>query len=120
MKYLENKYAIIESVVEFNNFSELEQKSKEKYNKKMKIVRYPLIIQIIYAALMVTLFLIVPSSSFPYYSYFYNVNAFTFPFLFAILVIIYLSYLKKKISVVVESLTPYCKRYLKTDERNYN
>ena len=120
MKYLENKYTIIESVVEFNNFSELEQKSKEKYNRKMKIVRYPLIIQIFYAALMVTLFLILPSSFFSYYSNFYNVNAFRSPSLFVILVIISLDYIKKKISVVAESLTPYYKRYLKIDEKNFN
>ena len=120
VKYLEDKFAIIESVVEDNNSFEFEQNVNERYYKNMKFMRYPLIIQIIYAALTVTLFLILPSSFFPYYSNFYNANAFTFPFLFVILVIIYLDYLKKKIKVVVESLTPYYKRYLKTDEKNFN
>lgn len=35
IKYLENKYAVIESVLEDNNFVEFEQLLKEKYHRKI-------------------------------------------------------------------------------------
>ena len=120
VKYLEDKYTIIESVVEDNILSELEQRAKEKYDKNVKILRYPLIFQIICTIVTWILFFSIPNSKDPSYSYFFYIFAFTVPPISAIFLITYLNYLKKKISVVIESLTPYYKRYLKTDERNYN
>ena len=120
VKYLENKYVVIESVVEDNNYVEFEQHSKEKYRRSIKLLRYLLLILGLFGGSIVFLQFLFPDIFTPYFDIFRYISVFIYPILSSIYLLFYINYLKKMIGLVIESLTPYFKRSINTDDQTYN
>jgi hypothetical protein len=120
VKYLENKYSIVESVLDDNNFVVLELNAQELYNKNLKKFRFSFLILVSYTFLNIILVLLFPNTYSLYNTYFYHILGIYAPLLFGGYCFIYLKFLKKKIRIVIESLTPYNHRPLKLDEKYYN
>jgi len=120
VKYLENKYTIVESVLDDNNFVVLDLNAQELYNRNFKWFKFPFIFLVLYIILNQFLVLLFPKPFSLNYTYFCYILGVFAPLLFGCCCFIYIKFLKKKIRIVIESLTPYNHRPLKLDEKYYN
>lgn len=120
VKYLENKYSIVESVLEDNNFVELGLNNQELYDRNKKLLMFPSLFLGLYSLVIVFLVPLFPKTFSLYNAYFYEIFGIYALLLFGGKCFIYVKFLKKKIRIVSESLTPYNHRPLKLEEKYYN
>ncbi len=120
VKYLENKYLIVESVLDDNNFVEIGLNNQELYDRNKKLLMFPFLFLFFYFLLIVFLVLLFPKTFSLYSAYFYEIFGIYTLLLFGGYCFIYIKFLKKKIRIVIESLMPYNHRPLKLDEEYYN
>ena len=119
VKYIENKYLIVESVLDDNNFVELGLNAKEIFNRNKKLLKFPSLFLFLYALLIVFIVPLFPKT-FSLYNEIYEIFGIYAFLLFSGKCFIYVKFLKKIIKIVIESLTPYNHRPLKLDEKYYN
>ena len=120
VKYLENKYTIVESVLDDNNFVEIGLNNQELYDRNKKLLVFPSLFLFLYALLIAFLVPLIPKTFSLYNTYFYEIFGIYALLLFGGKCFIYVKFLKKKSKIVIESLTPYNHRPLKLDGKYYN